>query len=67
MKHLSEVKFLKLHSLLGLREVSILGWCIDVISPPVSLECCDNVGVLESQVLLVHHISGTFGSNNLIG
>jgi hypothetical protein len=57
-KPLSEAKFIKLHMMLGIQEAAIMGGCpTDVISPPESPELCVDGGVLEHQVLMVHHTS----------
>jgi hypothetical protein len=57
-KPLSEARFIKLHTMLGLQEAAIMGGCpTDIISPPESPESCVDGGVLEHQVLMVHHTS----------
>ena len=56
-------KFIKFHTFLEIQEVAIMGGCTDVISPPKYLECCVDGRVLEPQVLLVHHIFGSYGDN----
>jgi hypothetical protein len=44
-KSLSEARFIKLHTMLGLQEAAIMGGCpIDVISPPKSTESCGDGG-----------------------
>lgn len=62
-KPLQEVKFIKFHSLLRLQEAAIMVACTNVISPLEYPECCDNGGVLEPHVLLVHHITGSSRDN----
>lgn len=44
-----------------------MGGCRDVILPPEYLECFANRGLLEPQVLLVHHVPGSSGDNRSIG
>jgi hypothetical protein len=57
-KPLSEAKFVKLYTMLGLQEDAIMGEClVDLISPPKSLESCFDGGLLEPQVMMVHHTS----------
>ena len=67
MKPLSEVNFIKFHTLLGLQEDAIMGGCTEVISPPKSPKCCAKGGVLEPNSLLAHHIFGSSRDNQLIG
>jgi hypothetical protein len=57
-KTLSEVRFIKLRTMLWIQEDAIMGGCpTNVISPPESPKPCDNGGVLENQVMRVHHTS----------
>lgn len=44
MKSVSKTKFIKFHDLLRLQEDSIMGGCVDVISPLEPLEHCANGG-----------------------
>ena len=44
-----------------------MGGCPNVISPIESPECCVDGGVLEPQVLLVHHIFGSSRDNHSNG
>jgi hypothetical protein len=61
-KPLAQAKFIKLHTMLGLQEAAIMGGCCnDIILPPETLELCvDGGGVLEHQLLMVHHKSHRF-------
>jgi hypothetical protein len=73
-KLLVEARFIKLHTFLRLQEDAIMGECSgDVISPPEPSELCDDVGVSEHKVLMVHDTSlgfsrsrgrPTFGHNH---
>jgi hypothetical protein len=55
---LYEARFIKLHTMLGIQEDAIMGGCHDdIISPPESPETCVDRGVLEHQVMMVHHTS----------
>ena len=64
MNPLSEAKFIKFHTLIGLQETVIMGGCAEeVILPLESPECFADRGALEHRSLLVHHIPGASGDN----
>ena len=44
-----------------------MGGCIDLISPPESIEIYADGGVLEPKSLMVHHISRYFGDSQSSG
>jgi hypothetical protein len=57
-KPLFEAKFVKLCDMIGLKATAIMGGCsTNLISPPKFPNTCDDGGVLEPQVLLVHFTS----------